>query len=55
MLSRIPIYPVALSAAFVALQIAGEINWAWYWLVSPMLIAIAIAMVVALFTGATKK
>jgi len=54
MQTKFPVYPVALTAAFVALDIAGKIDWSVWWLVSPMLIALAVAIFVAIATGAGK-
>lgn len=54
-MTRFPIYPVTLTLAFVALDIAGEIDWSVWWLVSPLLIAFVIAVLVGLATADKKK
>jgi len=50
-MQRFPIYPVVLTTAFVALDIAGKIDWSVWWLVSPCLFAVGLAVAIGLLSG----
>lgn len=41
-----PVYTVTLTAAFVVLDVAGEIDWPWWLIVMPVLISIVIGMLI---------
>lgn len=43
-----PVYPVALTAAFATLDVAGKIDWPWWLITLPLFIGIGITMLAAL-------
>lgn len=46
-----PVYPVILTASFVALDITGKIDWAWWQVTMPTLVSIVLAVLGALLSG----
>lgn len=55
MTNNFPIYPVALTAAFVALDLGGKISWPWWCITLPLLIGIAIGALIGLLSNTGKK
>lgn len=43
--------PMALSLALMALKLAGVITWSWWWVLSPIWLAIAVALLVIAWLG----
>ena len=44
----------ALILLFVGLKLTGYINWSWWWVVSPVWIALAIAILLAIISVALR-
>ena len=40
-----------LTIVFVALKLTHVIDWSWWWVVSPLLVSIALALVILAITG----
>lgn len=43
-----PLYLVTLTAAFVALDVAGKIDWSWWLVTLPLLFALAMMLLSAI-------
>lgn len=46
---------VALTVLFVGLKLTGNIDWSWFWVLSPIWISVlcSIGLVIPIFVGAT--
>ena len=42
-------FVVLLTGLFISLKLAGIINWSWWWVISPMLISVALGLGIILF------
>lgn len=42
-------FPVLLTIVFIVLKLIGKISWSWWWVLSPLWIFAAIALLVFLF------
>ena len=44
-----------LTIVFIALKLAGEIAWSWWWVLSPMWLPLAIALALLAFFATLSK
>lgn len=54
----LPMYLLGLTASFVALDVAGKIDWTWWQVTMPLLLALGaglLGVVVRAFSSPTKK
>lgn len=49
------VIPYLLTLVFIVLHAFGAIQWAWYWILSPIYIGYLIACVITLIAGAAKE
>lgn len=49
------VIPYLLTLVFVILRAVGVIQWAWYWILSPIYIGYLITCIITLITGAAKE
>lgn len=42
-------FVVLLTGLFIFLKLAGIINWSWWWVISPILISVALGLGIILF------
>jgi ribose/xylose/arabinose/galactoside ABC-type transport system permease subunit len=40
-----------LTTLFVGLKLTNHIDWSWFWVISPVLIAFAVAVLIGAITG----
>lgn len=47
-MSILSIFCIVLSAVFIALKLANVITWSWLWVLSPILIPVALVTILAI-------
>ncbi len=44
-------FPMLLALLFITLKLTGYIAWSWWWVLSPLLIGLALTVAIALVCG----
>lgn len=48
-------FPFVLFTVFLVLKLTGVINWAWFWVFTPLLVQVAALTVVSIVTVLTQR